>query len=145
MSRDPWAEGGRWLAQAESDLSDGRYLADGRRYAVACFLAQQAAEKALKGLLYAGGVDVVLGHGVGQLCTEVTRAHPEAEPRCPDWAGLDVFYISTRYPDALPSGIPATTFTAAQAAAALDVAADALAFVRGALVRPGETGAPAPA
>ncbi|MGH9026202.1 MAG: HEPN domain-containing protein [Acidimicrobiia bacterium] len=130
MSRDPRAEGLRWVAQAEHDLSDGQFLAGGNRHAMACFLAQQAAEMALKGLLYSTGADRVFGHGVGALCEEVARAAPEAAERCAEWAGLDVYYQPTRYPDSLPSGIPATTFTERQASAALELAAEVLTFVR---------------
>jgi HEPN domain-containing protein len=52
------------------------------RNAVACFLAQQAAEKALNGLLYAAGAEVVLGHSVAALCREVAVVDPDLAPRC---------------------------------------------------------------
>jgi HEPN domain-containing protein len=130
VSRDPLAEGQRWVAQAEHNLADGRYLEAGGRFALACFLAQQAAEMALKGLLYSSGADRVFGHGVGALCSEVAAAIPELRERCAEWSGLDVYYQPTRYPDALPSGIPATTFTDAQAGAALDLADEVVAVVR---------------
>lgn len=136
MSRDTAAEGARWLAQATDDLETARLLLTNDRHAVACFHAQQAAEKALKGLLYAEGADGVFGHSVSALCGEVAAIHPELAPRCPEWASLDQYYIPTRYPDALPGGIPSDVYTAAQATAATDLAAEAIAAVAGLLDRP---------
>ena len=123
MSRDPLAEGRRWLAQAESDVADARLLAEHGRNAAACFLSQQATEKALKAVLYAAGADAVHGHSIGDLCPEVAALAPEAAGCCEEWAVLDQYYIPTRYPDALPGGIPATAYTAAQAAGAIGTAA----------------------
>ena len=55
------SEAERWLAQARRDLDDARYAAAGERWNLACFLAQQAAEKALKAYLYACGAARALG------------------------------------------------------------------------------------
>lgn len=136
MTRDLAAEAGRWLAQAEHDLGTARLLVDHDRAAVACFLAQQAAEKALKGLLYAGGADLVLGHSVGALCREVAQEHPELTDRCPSWSTLDQHYIPTRYPDALPGGTPAESYTAEQGSDACDLAAEVLGAVAARIPRP---------
>jgi len=51
MRPDPRAEGERWLSQSERDLDDARYLREGGRHNLACYQAQQAAEKALKAVL----------------------------------------------------------------------------------------------
>lgn len=67
MRRIPEEEGKRWLRQAERDLDDARYAFKGKRYNLTCFLAQQAAEKALKGYLYAQGAELVMGHSVREL------------------------------------------------------------------------------
>lgn len=40
------SEADRWLEQARRDLDDARYAAQGKGWNLACFLAQQAAEKA---------------------------------------------------------------------------------------------------
>lgn len=50
-------EGERWLAQAEDDLEAGRVLLAVGKHAQAAFMAQQAGEKALKGLWFALGLD----------------------------------------------------------------------------------------
>ena len=66
MKPDPLGEGSRWLLQAEQDLDDARYNFDGGRFHLACFLAQQAAEKALKAFLYVEGEEHVFGHSVAE-------------------------------------------------------------------------------
>lgn len=129
MSRDPAAEARRWLRQAESDLSDARYLLEGKRFAVACFLCHQAAEKALKAVLYGSGADLVLGHGLARLCQEVAEVAPDSMPRCAEWSSLDLYYVPTRYPDALPEGgVPSETFTHTQATDAVGLAAEVVGF-----------------
>jgi hypothetical protein len=40
MKPSPREEGSRWLLQAQRDLDDARYAYDGKRYNLACFLAQ---------------------------------------------------------------------------------------------------------
>lgn len=133
MSRDPVAEGRRWLAQAADDLVTAELLVDHGRYPVACFLAQQCAEKALKGALYHAGADVVLGHSVAALCRELALSQPALAPRCAAWSTLDQHYIPSRYPDALPGGTPADVYTGEQARAAVDLAAEIVSAI-GALV-----------
>lgn len=130
MSRDIIGEARRWVAQATQDLADARLLAEHSRYATACFLCQQAAEKALKGVLYGAGADAVLGHSVRQLCDDITRMDPDVASRCAEWAVLDQFYIPTRYPDALPGGIPSEAYTEAQARGAIETAGSAISFAR---------------
>lgn len=53
MRKKPLEEGQRWLRQAQEDLRWARHLAEQGAYHLACFLAQQVAEKALKAFLYA--------------------------------------------------------------------------------------------
>lgn len=137
MTREPAGEGARWLRQAADDLETARLLVEHQRPAVACFLAQQCAEKALKALLYHGGADIVLGHSVAALCQEVAARHPALAARCPAWATLDQHYIPTRYPDALPGGVPADVYTEVQAQAAVGLAADVVTAVRGLLAPAG--------
>lgn len=36
-------DGPRWLAQAQKDLADAEYLVQGERWALSCFVSQQAA------------------------------------------------------------------------------------------------------
>ncbi len=64
MRGDPRREGRRWLDQAQVDLQWARHLNEQGAYYLVCFLAQQAAEKALKAFLYAQGEELVVGHSV---------------------------------------------------------------------------------
>ena len=49
---DYLAEAARWLRQALQDLNDADFAREGGRHNLACFLGQQAAEKAVKAYLY---------------------------------------------------------------------------------------------
>jgi len=51
MRLDAQAQGLRWLEQAEADRHGAQLLFDGESYHLACFIAQQVAEKALKAFL----------------------------------------------------------------------------------------------
>jgi len=110
MRPDPHDEGRRWLDQASLDLDDARFARGGKRFSLACFLCQQAAEKAVKGFLVLKGEEVVWGHSVADLC-ERASAYAErfAELR-DDGASLDLLYIPTRYPNGLPGGLPSDAF-----------------------------------
>ena len=121
MRRTPLEEGRRWLEQAQIDLQWAKHLTQEGAYHLACFLAQQVSEKALKGFLYAQGLEVVLGHSVERLCHEAARYEPSFLEDCRRWSVLDAFYIPTRYPNGLPDSIPARVYTqnAAQEAVAL--------------------------
>ena len=124
------AEAARWLKQARQDLSDAEYAESGRRYNLACFLAQQAAEKALKAFLLHQGAEEVWGHSVAELCDDAARFDPEFQTLREKAAPLDNYYLPTRYPDALPGGVPSEAFAAEDAALALGRARAVLDVVR---------------
>lgn len=122
MKGNPVSEGHRWLAQAEADLDDARYLYEGDRYSACCFFCQQAAGKAVKAYLYSRGAEHVYGHSVAELCLEAARLDPAFAGLKGAAAPLDVYYIPTRYPNGLPGGLPAEAFTREDAERALDLA-----------------------
>lgn len=130
MRREPLDEGLRWLQQAEEDLRWARHLASEGGYHIACFLAQQVGEKALKGFLYAQGEAIVLGHSVGALCEKAARHLAEFHAKRDAWAPLDGFYVATRYPNGLPDGIPAKTYNRKTALDAVELAEDVVGTVR---------------
>lgn len=130
MRPDPKAEGLRWLRQAEHDLSDAEYSLAGRRCSLACFLCHQAAEKALKGFLYARGAEQVLGHSVADLARECGGLDGDFLALRPRAAPLDLYYVPTRYPNSLPGGIPAEAFDESDARRALGLAGDVIRVVR---------------
>ena len=135
MRRSPLEEGRRWLAQAEEDLKWVRDLANRGGYHLACFLAQQTGEKAMKAFLYAQGEEVVLGHSVERLCALASRWKPDLIESVKRWAVLDSYYIPTRYPNGLPDSIPAKVYTEEAAKSAATLAEEIVASIRSELMR----------
>ncbi len=119
--RDP-AEWRRWLSQAEYDLAAARHSALGGYNALACYLAQQETEKALKAFLYHQGARGVFGHAVVELCRRCAKSDAAYAPLVQSASKLDRLYIPTRYPNGLPGGIPAESYDAEDAQLALDLA-----------------------
>lgn len=111
MRRDARSEGLRWLEQAEADRKGVQLLLDGGSYHLACFVAQQVAEKALKAFIYAQGEEFVVGHSVEALSRWAAEFDPDFEKLRPQVAPLDGYYIPTRYPNGLPDSIPARVYT----------------------------------
>lgn len=133
MRPDPRHEGRRWLAQAESDLAFAQLAARERYFNQACFHSQQAAEKALKAFLYANGAEHVFGHSVSELAEECATLDSRFTAVRPRVSALDQFYLTARYPNSLPGGIPAEAFTPDDAARALGMAHEVVDLVKGAL------------
>jgi len=113
---DRRTEAARWYRQASFDLKAARWNREGGFHDTACFLAQQAAEKALKSLLYYRGArrTALLTHSlvemVQELAAPVSETPPEAAPviaALVDQArSLDLHYVPSRYPNGLPGGYP---------------------------------------
>ncbi len=129
MRRNPLDEGLRWLRQSKVDLHWAEHLGEQGAYHLACFLAQQVTEKALKGYLYAQGEEVVLGHSVERLSAAAAQYDGRFTERARRWSVLDGYYIPTRYPNGLPDGIPSDVFTSEAATNALALAGDAVGWV----------------
>jgi HEPN domain-containing protein len=121
MKRSPLDEARRWLRQAEQDLDDAQFAAGGHRHHLACFLAQQSAEKALKAFLYSRGVETVWGHSVAELCRDAADFDGEFRELGRTAGSLDKYYIPTRYPNGLPGGIPAEAFIEADSRSAIEI------------------------
>lgn len=130
MRPDPREEGRRWLAQAEHDLAFAELAARERYFNQACFHSQQAAEKALKAFLYGNGAEHVFGHSVGELAGECARIDGQFTALRQRVSPLDQFYLTARYPNSLPGGIPADAFNRDDAARALGMARDVLEQVK---------------
>jgi len=112
-------EAHRWLAQAGYDADAAALNAREGYAALACFLAQQAAEKALKAYLYAQGERAVIGHATYLLlrqCQHYDASFDALRDLC---RRLDQYYIPTRYPNGLPGGIPHEVYTRDQAQEAI--------------------------
>ncbi len=127
---EPVVKGRRWLRQAEYDLAAVRDLVKGLHFAMACFGAQQAAEKALKAFLYWSGEQRVIGHSIKELCDRCAGRHPAFTALCAEAIQLDRFYVAARYPDALPDDLPSEAHGEPEAQLALELANRVLEFVR---------------
>ncbi len=95
----------RWLKQAKHDLKTARSTARQKAHDWACFLCQQAAEKALKAYLYLQGHRAVLGHSVMMLLQRCA-AHHSSFRTIDEIKRLDEVYITSRYPNGLQEGTP---------------------------------------
>ena len=100
------AEGARWMRQARQDLQDAFFASDGGRFNLACFLGQQAAEKAIKAFLYHRGAEDIWGHSLIDLCEDAKLFELYFDTIKSEARQLDKYYEITRYPHHLPGGIP---------------------------------------
>ena len=138
MKLEPQTQGRRWLDQAEADRHGAQLLFDGESYHLACFIAQQIAEKALKAFLYAQGEEVVVGHSVEALSRWAAEYDSSFASLREAVSSLDGFYIPTRYPNGLPDSIPAHVYTRTAAQEALRLADRVLDHVRRLIETPSE-------
>ena len=84
-------------------------------YEWACFAAQQSAEKAAKAAHAALGQEA-WGHAVTELLDALRPSAVEVDKALLDRArALDKLYTATRYPNGLPTGVPADYYTEAEA------------------------------
>lgn len=124
------AEGLRWLRQAEQDLLDAQFNREGERFNLACFLCQQAAEKAVKAYLYHRGAEDVWGHSLIDLCEDAKIFEMFFDTVKSEARQLDKYYEITRYPGFLPGGICSEAFEDADAERALFLGSTVVDFVK---------------
>jgi HEPN domain-containing protein len=108
MSGKRKVEARRWFQQAYFDLKGTRWNIQGEFYDTACFLAQQAGEKALKSLLYFQGArrTALLTHSLVEMIQEGGKKVPRLTDLLDQARELDLHYIPSRYPNGIPSGYP---------------------------------------
>jgi len=92
----------RWLGFAREDLRMAELAREEGLYAQACFHAQQVAEKVLKGYLKDRGRQAPRTHSIIDLARTAGRENLPGE-LARRLSALDAFYLTTRYPDAVPS------------------------------------------
>ncbi len=122
----------RWLRAAENDLAMAKVLLADHFYDGCAFHAQQAAEKGLKGLLYAMN-QRPWGHScfiLLQQLSNILPVEPIAQELIDASHRLDEHYLPSRYPDALPEGVPAEQYDQDLAHEALEDAEQIIEFVR---------------
>lgn len=98
------AAGDRWLVFARQDLQMAELALEEGIYNQVCFHSQQCAEKCLKGMLANHGKTPPRTHSIVDL---LALLPPEYLSDLRDELGqMDIYYIPTRYPDALPGSLP---------------------------------------
>ena len=115
-----------WFRQAELDLTAAADARSHGHHEWACFAAHQAAEKAIKALHQAAGVEA-WGHSVAALLEGLENVPSGVVEAA---KGLDKHYIPARYPDAHPAGAPGDVYTERDAAQALEDAERVIDYVR---------------
>jgi len=99
----------RWLTTGQDDLDTAEILKKNQKHAHSCFHAQQAVEKALKGVWHFYDKDP-WGHSISKLIQELEEVDANAfsilNKFIDDAKKLDRFYIPTRYPNGLPDITP---------------------------------------
>jgi HEPN domain-containing protein len=105
---DKKGEARRWFQQACHDLKAAQWNTDGGFHDTACFLAQQAGEKALKSLMYYQGLrrSATMTHSLVEMVQQSVGNMVELGGLLEEARSLDLHYIPSRYPNGLPSGYP---------------------------------------
>ena len=118
------------MRQAERDLEDAVFLREGKRYNLACFMGQQAGEKAVKAYLYHQGAEDVWGHALADLCEDAKILNRMFDVIKSLAVLLDKYHDLTRYPHLLPGGIPAEAYDDVDAERAIHIAGEVISFVK---------------
>ncbi|PUA34021.1 MAG: DNA-binding protein [Zestosphaera tikiterensis] len=122
-------EARRWFAQALRDVKAARDSVDDGNYEWSSFQSHQAAEKALKALLYAHGRSA-WGHGLVELLDYLREVEEVGSELYVAARELDRHYIPSRYPNAFESGYPGLYYDEVTARRALDSAKLIIDWVR---------------
>jgi HEPN domain-containing protein len=142
MAGKPQAEARRWYQQATFDLKAAAWNIQGGFHDTACFLAQQAGEKALKSLLYYQGArrEALLSHSLMEMVQEAAKTLDAMSNLREPARDLDLHYIPSRYPNGLPAGYPHRFYDRQTADRALEAAGRIVGAVRGFFQARSETG-----
>jgi HEPN domain-containing protein len=113
-------ESNRWLAYARSDLDAAHALLhDPDHYPrQVCFLAQQAAEKALKAVLVLLEIEFPFTHDLDRL-REMVPAGWRVKTAFPNLYALSIWAVEARYPGDMPQVVEADARGALQTAEAV--------------------------
>ena len=119
-----------WLEEADWDLENANILFENDRFNTVVFHCQQAAEKAVKALLYHNKLNG-WGHSIHSLLEKYKEIKNEKFFDIERMAlSLDKHYITTRYPDALPNIAPHKAYNKQEAELATNQANKIISFVK---------------
>jgi len=116
------------MKQAKRDMEMAGTARESGFFEWACFISQQAAEKAVKAVFQAKGGSAI-GHGIGALLRGLKDQGffvPEGIRKAAK--KLDGYYIVSRYPDGMVEGTPADHFDLEDADGAIRSAGEILRF-----------------
>ena len=127
------SRGEDWLRQALRDLEHARRSMEFGDYEWACFAAQQAAEKAVKGLYQKLGIEV-WGHSVSRMLVHLPNKYKPPEGLIDKAKELDRHYVPTGYPNFHPEGAPLDYYTREDARRAVKYAEEIIEYCRSKIV-----------
>lgn len=101
---------GDWFRQAQRDLESAKAQMEDGFFEWACFIAQQAAEKAVKSVYQKLGAEA-WGHSLNDLLRGLKERIDISDELIDRARQLDRFYIPARYPNSWASGTPSEYIT----------------------------------
>jgi HEPN domain-containing protein len=125
---------GDWIKQAERDLESAKSQTREQFHEWACFISQQAAEKACKAVLQSWGAEA-WGHSISSLIKGMATRIEVPNDIQNAGRNLDRYYIPSRYPNGFDSGTPADYFTEEDAEHAITDSERILRFCKDLLAR----------
>ncbi|MFH1771809.1 MAG: HEPN domain-containing protein [Candidatus Omnitrophota bacterium] len=123
-----------WYKQAERDLKSAGAQLKAEFFEWACFIAQQAAEKAVKAV-YQKLAAEAWGHSVNDLLKGLKEKLDVPDGLFQSAIGLDKFYIPARYPNGWAAGFPAEYITRKDAENAISDSKKILRFCKDILAK----------
>ena len=99
-----------WINQAEKDLKVAEELMKDESFEWSCFVAQQAAEKAVRAVFQKLNA-AAWGHSIFDLMRILSKKVVVNDDLLNCARSLDKYYVPTRYPNGFESGSPYEYFT----------------------------------
>ena len=121
--KNPKLQAQRWLKQSEYDLKQAQKSLDDKSFSYACFFAEQSAQKSMKAFLIFKGWRFVNIHSIAELLKEAGKIDETFVPLIDSGKRLDLHYLASRYPDAVPEpAIPFDLYVEDEAKDAISIA-----------------------
>jgi HEPN domain-containing protein len=121
-----------WMKQAVRDLKTAEDMARSGSFEWSCFVAQQAAEKAVKAVFQKLSA-AAWGYSLLELMKVLSKKTTVSEDLLNCARTLDRYYLPTRYPNSFESGSPYEYFTRKDAEDALVYSKRIIEFCKGLL------------
>lgn len=121
-----------WLNQAVKDLKVAEEMMKDEFFEWSCFVAQQAAEKAIKAVFQKLNA-AAWGHSIFDLMRILSKKVDVNDELLNCARSLDKYYVPTRYPNGFESGSPYEYFTRGDAENAIVCGRRIIEFCKGIL------------